>query len=155
MTVEKILLKNNKVKLMLIGEGPNKEQIFNYVKQRKIEDYVVFTGIQENIPAYMAAMDMFLFPSKKEGFGIVAIEAQSTGLPVIASDSVPRETGCTELIEYLPLTNEEAWIAKIDKLSASSIVDRKIFSSKISERGYDIKTSSKFLTDYYIKLING
>lgn len=152
---EKLLLKNDKAKLMMIGDGPNKDQILNYVKQREMEDHVIFAGLQENIPAYMAAMDMFLFPSKKEGFGIVAIEAQSTGLPVVASDSVPRETGCTELIEYLPLTDEEAWITKIEELSTSSIVDRKIFSSKISEQGYDIKTSSKFLSDYYFKLVNG
>lgn len=151
---EKILSKNNEVALMLIGEGTNKEHISNYVNERELENFVIFTGLQENIPAYMSAMDMFLFPSKKEGFGIVAIEAQSTGLPVIASDSVPRETGCTELIEYLPLTDEEAWITKIEELSASRIADRKIFSSKISEKGYDIKTSSKFLSDYYFKLVN-
>jgi glycosyltransferase involved in cell wall biosynthesis len=52
---------------------------------------VRFTGVRKDIARLMLASDVLLFPSRAEGLGMVAVEAQAAGLPVLASDAVPRE----------------------------------------------------------------
>jgi glycosyltransferase involved in cell wall biosynthesis len=52
---------------------------------------IVFAGVRNDLPAIMLASDALLFPSRGEGLGMVAVEAQAAGLPVLASQAVPRE----------------------------------------------------------------
>ena len=52
---------------------------------------VRFAGVRKDIDRLMLASDVLLFPSRAEGLGMVAVEAQAAGLPVLASDAVPRE----------------------------------------------------------------
>ena len=52
---------------------------------------IVFAGMRRDIEQLMAGADVLLFPSRGEGLGMVAVEAQAAGLPVLASSAVPRE----------------------------------------------------------------
>ena len=52
---------------------------------------IQLVGVRHDIPDLMLAADVLLFPSRGEGLGMVAVEAQAAGLPVVASDAVPRE----------------------------------------------------------------
>ena len=56
-----------------------------------VSDRIKFTSIRRDIERLMIASDALLFPSRAEGLGMVAVEAQAAGLPVLASDAVPRE----------------------------------------------------------------
>lgn len=79
-------------RLLLIGEGPLLEdKIKEKVKNLKIEEKVNFLGVRNDVNEIYQAMDVFLFPSKYEGLGIVAIEAQCSGLPCFISDCIPKE----------------------------------------------------------------
>ncbi|MBI2042630.1 MAG: glycosyltransferase family 4 protein [Candidatus Nealsonbacteria bacterium] len=73
--------------LMVIGDGSRRKDLENLVKQLKSEDSVEFLGEipNEKIPFYLAMADCFVLPSIQEGFGIVVLEAQAAGLPVVAS----------------------------------------------------------------------
>jgi glycosyltransferase involved in cell wall biosynthesis len=55
------------------------------IRQFRLEEHVVFTGFQENIPEVMSALDIFVMPSRQEAFGLVAIEAMAMECPVIIS----------------------------------------------------------------------
>jgi glycosyltransferase involved in cell wall biosynthesis len=90
-----------------------------------------------------------LFPSRYEGFGIVAIEAQANGLPVIASDCIPKSTKVTDLIRYVPLSDIEQWCLELQK-TVKSKVDRNIYAEMVKKSGFDIKDIALQLQDFYI-----
>ena len=77
---------------MLIGQGPLQEEIKDKVDKLNISNNVLFLGQKDNINDYYQGMDIFLFPSLYEGLGMVFIEAQSSGLPSIASTPVSTTT---------------------------------------------------------------
>ncbi|SJZ42250.1 N-acetyl-alpha-D-glucosaminyl L-malate synthase BshA [Selenihalanaerobacter shriftii] len=74
-------------KLLLIGDGPNRHEAKELVAKLNLEDKVHFLGKQDNIVELLSISDLFLLPSKKESFGLVAIEAMACEVPVIASNT--------------------------------------------------------------------
>jgi len=70
-----------------------------------------FAGVRRDIERLMIGSDLLLFPSRAEGLGMVAVEAQAAGLPVLASTAVPNECVVVpELVRFLGLdAGEEAW----------------------------------------------
>ena len=78
------------------GIGDDLEALQNQVKQLKLEDRVFFNGFTKNPIDKMKESDVFIFPSKYEGFGLALTEAMSVGLPGIGFQSC---SGVNELIE--------------------------------------------------------
>ena len=74
-----------------------------------------FAGIRRDLKRLMYASDVLLFPSRGEGLGMVAVEAQATGLPVLASTAVPRECAVVpELVRFEPVERGAAeWAAAL------------------------------------------
>lgn len=93
--------------LLLVGDGPLKKQTVRQAKQMGISDKVLFLGFRKDIGQLMQAMDVFVLPSRYEGFGIVLLEAQVSGMCCFTSkDVVPREVNVTGKVEYLSLEQE-------------------------------------------------
>lgn len=74
-------------KLMMVGEGPEKEPAENLVDELGIADKVVFFGNSNEIDRILCFSDLFLLPSETESFGLAALEAMASGVPVISSNS--------------------------------------------------------------------
>jgi len=72
--------------LLMVGDGPARSELGELVKQRGIEDRVVFTGSRRDVPEMLAAMDIFVFPSLWEGLPNALIEAMTAGKAIIATD---------------------------------------------------------------------
>jgi len=83
---KKILEEREDVRFILTGEGSLRRELEDDVSSWGLRERIVFLGWQENVPGVMSAMDMLVLPSLNEAVGIVLIEAQSLGIPVIASD---------------------------------------------------------------------
>jgi hypothetical protein len=80
---------------------------------------------------YFSKTKVFIFPSKHEGLGLVAVEAQLQDCFVLASDKVPIETRISDNITYLPLNNTLEWSSKVLdvlRLAPDSHIDRIKFS---------------------------
>jgi N-acetyl-alpha-D-glucosaminyl L-malate synthase BshA len=79
--------KNLDVKLLLIGDGKEKQNLEKLVKKLKLEKHVKFIGkIQnEEIPKYMALSNIFVLPSLSEGFPLTILEAMACGLPIVTT----------------------------------------------------------------------
>ena len=124
-------------RLLLIGTGEDNKQAELEAKAKRlgIEPYVIFYGVSDRVEQLMWAMDVFAFPSVFEGLGIVAIEAQAAGLPVVASDCVPKEAVVTELIKRYPLGDPSAWAEYF--LSAAAPVEED-WCGRVREAGFDI-----------------
>lgn len=73
------------VRLLLIGEGPERAPSEELVRHLGLSAAVEFLGFQQTLAPAFADSDVFLLPSQSESFGLAALEAQSCGLPVVAS----------------------------------------------------------------------
>jgi glycosyltransferase involved in cell wall biosynthesis len=84
----------------LIGEGPEKNNLYNLIKSKKMESKVTFHGVlsRDKTLKFMRASDLFVFPTKKEAFGVVILEAMEMKLPIITSNSW-NTGGPTEILE--------------------------------------------------------
>lgn len=80
--------KNNieNLKLLIIGEGPEREYLQKEIFNNKLESDVEILGFVQNPYSYMKQADLFVLSSKWEGFGNVLVEALSTGVPVLSTD---------------------------------------------------------------------
>jgi len=76
-----------KSKLMMVGEGPEKIKAIQYVKEKNLQDQVLFLGNSNEIDKILCFSDLFLLPSEKESFGLSALEAMAHGVPIISSDA--------------------------------------------------------------------
>lgn len=136
----------NDSKLLLVGDGELLQNMRNLVKDLNIEDKVIFTGNVSDVYNYMQVMDVFLFPSFWEGLGLVAIEAQGVGIPIIASKNVPSEMKLTDDVTFLDL-NINIWVEQILKFSK---LKRKCNAKYIQNAGYAITLTSQELRNIYM-----
>lgn len=134
--------------LVLVGEGDLKKRIRCKVNSLGIDKSVIFLNSREDINELMQAFDVFLFPSKYEGLGIVAIEAQCASLPVIASINIPRDVEISQQITFLETNNRNSWIKELELLSKKNRTIK--FKRDFINSGYDINETTKFLSDFYI-----
>lgn len=74
-------------KLMLVGEGPEREKVEQNCKELGIYEKVVFLGKSNEIDKILCYSDLFLLPSEAESFGLAALEAMSSNVPVISSNA--------------------------------------------------------------------
>ncbi|HVP35544.1 MAG TPA: N-acetyl-alpha-D-glucosaminyl L-malate synthase BshA [Terriglobales bacterium] len=72
-------------KLVLIGDGPELSKALSLSKELGIEDKIISLGGQDYVENLLPLADLFLLPSDQESFGLVALEAMSCGVPVIAT----------------------------------------------------------------------
>ena len=105
-----LLKKRNDVILMLVGIGELELKIKHICNSFGINDKVVFTGVRNDIPSLMSAMDIFVFPSLYEGMPNTVIEAQACGLKCVISDRITREANLTNSVSYLPIKENDAEI---------------------------------------------
>jgi glycosyltransferase involved in cell wall biosynthesis len=84
-------------RLIIIGDGPNRTAYEELAEQLGVDDRVRFTGwlSTERIQEEFARSLLFVFPSRREGFGIALLEAMAAGLPVVAS----KTGGIPEIVE--------------------------------------------------------
>ena len=133
--------------LVLVGQGEDEGKLKKQVEEHALDDSVIFTGVQKDIQGWLSSFDLFLFPSKFEGLGIAALEAQVNSLPVIASKGViPEEVKMNDNFEFFDLdAGVQAWGYKIDKLRIKDRLDYEIVKSNFVSNGYDIETEAKKL----------
>lgn len=143
------LKKNKNSRLLMIGNGKRLPEYKMLVQELGIEDKVIFTGNVQNVSDYMQAMDMFLFPSRKEGLGVVLIEAQATGMYCIASNAVPEEAKVTRNVKFLDIDDVSIWI---DEICEHMNDERKYTMKDIVEAGYDIHVQAHKLENLYSSL---
>lgn len=82
-------------KLVFVGDGPDRASAVDEAAALGLSNKVVFLGKQDSVAELLACADLFILPSESESFGLSALEAMSSGVPVIAS----RVGGVVEVVE--------------------------------------------------------
>lgn len=137
---------NKDIALMLVGDGPERGNVEKRALELGISTKVIFIGTKDNVNEYMQAFDVFLFPSLYEGLGIVGIEAQASGLPVIASTGVPKTMKVLANTFFYDLNDFRPWIETISGVTLKRENNRKL----IKQAGYDILDTSLELSEIYL-----
>lgn len=146
---------NTESKLVLIGDGIDKSKIIEKCVNLGIQNSVIFVGNVSNIEAYYSAMDVFLFPSLYEGFGMVLVEAQLSGLPCLASTNVPLSTKISEDVSYISLEEPNIWREQMAKMTSNLDVDsRAKINCNLERLGLDIKIEAEKLLNVYKGVIS-
>lgn len=126
--------------LVLVGDGELRGDIENKLSELNLTDSTHLLGIRSDIPQLLSAGDIFLFPSRFEGFGISLLEAQASGLLSFTSETVvPKSVGVTDLLTYISLERSpQEWAEIIYKKYKEETIERKQYSDIIKDKGFDI-----------------
>jgi L-malate glycosyltransferase len=103
-------------RLILVGDGPDAIVAREMGKELGILDRIKFVGIVDRVAPLLARADLFLLPSSTESFGLVALEAMASGVPVIASDV----GGIPEVVEH-GRTGFLAPVGDVDAMASHAI----------------------------------
>jgi glycosyltransferase involved in cell wall biosynthesis len=140
---------DNETILLLVGDGETRKEIECQISSLGLNDSVILTGVREDIPELLQAMDVFVFPSIYEGLPVSLVEAQASGLPCLVSDRITRQVEITKAIEYIDLSSPISyWANKIAELKRNYV--RKDQSRQVADAGFDIKKTSLELQQIYL-----
>lgn len=146
------LAKSPGIRLLMAGGG---DEVIHELKM-KVEGWglsheIRLIGERSDVPRLMLGSDLFLFPSLSEGLGMVAVEAQAAGLPVLASDTVPREcVVLPDLVKFLPLNMGVAvWADHTLQILESPQSDAVACNLAVRNSAFSIENSAAKLLELY------
>jgi glycosyltransferase involved in cell wall biosynthesis len=146
-------------KLLMIGDGNEKEGIEKYIVEHDLEDYVKLIGKvpPETVTKYYLASDLFVFSSLSETQGMVILEAMAGGCPVVAV----RASGIDDIVEnryngFKTKNNVKEWSEKVIQLLASKELYQTMKSNALEyAKDYSIvEVGKKIENAYYYALEN-
>jgi glycosyltransferase involved in cell wall biosynthesis len=115
--------------LVIIGNGPDYNQIVSMVQNYGLTNSVLFLGIRKDVNKLLSAADLILMPSLVEAFPFALVESQAAGVPgIVSKDVIPLDENITGRLTYVPLDNsDEIWKnVVIDTLKAGMTPDERI-----------------------------
>lgn len=114
----KSLVDRQKVKLIVVGDGPEKDNLKKLANDLNIREQIIFFGWQEKLGDLYHSADCLLLTSDSEGYGLVAVEAKNCHLPVIMTD-----VGCAgEIIKnnihglVVPVGDQDSLVQAMEKM---------------------------------------
>jgi N-acetyl-alpha-D-glucosaminyl L-malate synthase BshA len=103
-------------KLMMVGDGPEKEKAEQLCFELGIQDKVIFFGNSNEIDRILSYSDLFLLPSQTESFGLAALEAMALSVPVISSNS-----GGLPEVNFDGISGYLSDVGEIDAMAANAL----------------------------------
>lgn len=138
--------------LVLVGNGPMVGVVSEKAKALKIEDRVLFAGQSGQTQVWYQIFDVFVLPSRFEGFPFVGVEAQAAGLPVFVSDVVSPELKLTDQFFFESLSEgADVWAAHILQKSGGAERSREC-CRRLREQGYGIEDTAAFMEKLYCEI---
>ena len=143
-----------RARLVLVGEGPNLLELEARAVALGVEEEVLFLGHRDDVPELLQAFDVFAMPSRFEGLGMAAVEAQAAGLPCILSDAFPREAAITPHVTFLPPEDPDIWAENmLDALEAAEGKERPDTTADIVRAGHELSDAAERLTARFEQLV--
>jgi len=159
MAFNEVIKKNPVTKLMIIGDGPERDNLEKLVSKLNIQDNVIFTGFlqKEELVNALLATDIFLTASKTENMPVAVMEGMAAGLPIVAVDAL----GTPEIVkdgvngfltqpdDYMEMAEKTLQLLKDEETSRKFAKASIEFSSNFSQ-----ENMGKALEKIYLKLLS-
>lgn len=130
------------------------DEIINKAKEFNITRYIIYLGVAEDVPLIANTFDVYVGPALKEGFGLVAVEAQAAGVPCVLYTGFPKSVDMgLNLVTFLNGWNVEKWADAVLRLKDLKVTDKSFINEKIAAAGFDIKSNVRRVEGLY-KAIN-
>ncbi|MFV1456173.1 glycosyl transferase family 1 [Bacillus mycoides] len=141
--LKEILKRDTNFIAILAGDGPLKASIELKAKELGIYENIRFLGVRTDVPVIMNVLDVFIFPSLFEGFGIVTLEAQCAGVPCVVADTIPKNTDMgLGIMSFVGLDEKiEIWSTEIYKALLKERPEKGVIINNISKLGFDINNN--------------
>ena len=137
--------------LIIAGEGHMRQSLLEYARKLKIEKSVYLCGQRNDIPEFLAGIDVFLLTSFSEGMPGSVIEAQSAGVPSLLSDTITKDVDANVgLVRFLSLeASAKVWAECIQQMGMYTRPDLQMILSKMKVKNFDVEDSLKQLLTIY------
>lgn len=139
--------------LAIAGTGPKEQELRSAAAELGVADKLVLLGQREDVPRLYSAFDVFLLTSLFEGLPLSLVEAQASGLPCLASDSITGEASIVNT-RMLPLGDDVAWLDALEGF-IDFAPDRRAALAAVKAAGFDIDAEAPKLTDWYEGALGG
>lgn len=145
------------LKCVLIGEGPLQPSLKHYARKARINEMCIFLAPRNDIEAIYSIFDIFVLPSIREPFGLVALEAMAAGVPVIATDAGgPKDyihSGYNGIL--VPSENAQALAGQINRLLSDASLCETLVAEGIKtvKEYYSIEKTTELICQVYRQLI--
>ena len=143
------------VRMLFVGGAADpvgRSEMEKSIADLGLTDRFALLGQRSDIPDLMHASDLLLFPSFSEGLGMVAVEAQAAGLPVLASSTIPREVSVVSgMVRFLALQQgAEAWADEALRILNAPKPDGDDCNDQVAQSPYAIANSADDLLQVYL-----
>lgn len=139
---------NPNTKLIIVGDGELMNYLKTYSNELGVADKVFFLGQRTDVNQILMAMDIFVMTSVYEGFGIAALEAAASGLPIFLSNNIPKDLQFVTRHKYLSLDLDPmVWARELNECELK--YDRLGGAEEVINNGYDIKENVHQLEKIY------
>lgn len=130
--------RNSNSILVLVGNGSLEEKIRDKVKKLGLANDILFLGVRKDISELLCTFDLFLFPSFYEGMPNTVIEAQTTGLPCLISDSITEEAKVTDIVTFASLNDTATkWSDECLNILNKKYLSREEYAEIMKKNRYD------------------
>ncbi|WP_421381810.1 glycosyltransferase family 1 protein [Bacillus salacetis] len=143
--------KGKEFRMVFVGDGELRSKYEDNVRALKLTKEVKFSGVREDIPVVLKALDILIMPSYYEGVPLTLIEAQAAGLPAIVSNGVTSDVDLgLGLVNFESLESDiEVWYQLILNKIKVEQPDNRYIQEKIAQAGYDVTISVEKILKMY------
>jgi N-acetyl-alpha-D-glucosaminyl L-malate synthase BshA len=129
-------------RLLMIGDGPERSRAEAFCREHHLREQVFFLGNVPNLEEIVGASDLFLLPSESESFGMAALEAMASEVPVIATQAggLPEVIADEESGYLLPVGDVDAMAARAIEILSDPQLQRRLGRAgrEIAERKFNV-----------------
>lgn len=134
----------------------DEQDYFNKIEEKvhkyKLESNVIHLGNRDDVPVIINALDVFIAPALKEGFGLVAVEAQAAGIPCLLYTGFPPSVdmglGLTYFMNHFDVNK---WSKQLDQIKHKKIKQLDGIKKNIELKGFDIKHNTLKIETLYLQ----